>query len=389
MIFMGPLYQREQEAEIRRHTRIHGSGAANSFQWNIIDGLCENLGQGIRVINVLPIGAWPKYDTRLVLPDRCWELRGQACHEVGCINVPVLKQLARFWKTRKLLRGLRNEEVLLCTAYMPFLWALRDMERSNKLTLIVTDLPEYADMHRVSKPRQWLRKVNNRLVYRFMERVDGFVLLTEQMKGPLRVGDRPYIVMEGICSIPAEAPEAAERRRAILYSGRLNGRYGIQNLLDAFSMLEDDSLELWICGSGEMEQTIRDAAKRDGRIRFFGFCSREKVLAMQRTAAVLVNPRQNREDYTKYSFPSKTMEYLASGTPVVMHRLEGIPESYDKYLHYVGGNSPSELADTLKKVLDADPVELERKAREARKYIHTEKNPAVQAGKILTMMRHL
>ena len=38
-----------------------------------------------------------------------------------------------------------------------------------------------------------------------------------------------------------------------------------------------------------------------------------------------VNPRQNNEEFTKYSFPSKTMEYLASGVPVVAYKLDGIP----------------------------------------------------------------
>mgnify|MGYP003303651866 CR=1 FL=1 len=44
---------------------------------------------------------------------------------------------------------------------------------------------------------------------------------------------------------------------------------------------------------------------------FTGKIDRSQVLALQRSATVLVNPRRNNEEYTKYSFPSKTMEYLA------------------------------------------------------------------------------
>lgn len=386
MIFMGPLCQRGQECEIQQNIHRPGSNAASAFQWSILDGLCENLGQGVQVISALPVGTWPKHYSRIRLPDRQWDLRGAECHEVGCLNIPVLKQWTRYLRTRKLLRGVRGEKILLCTPYLPFLWALRKLDRSNQVTLIVTDLPEYADLHRVSGPRKWLRRIHSAMVYRLMDRVDRFVLLTEQMKASLRVGNRPYIVMEGICGVPEEEPEDGKRERAVLYSGRLNARYGIGNLLDAFSMLDDGEAELWICGGGEMETEIRAAAERDRRIRFFGFLPREEALALQRKAAVLVNPRQNTGGYTRYSFPSKTMEYMASGTPVLMYRLEGIPESYDPYLRYVSGSGVSDLAAGLREILSGDPAELEERSRAARQFVLTEKNAVVQAGRILALM---
>lgn len=386
MIFMGPLYRREQEKEIQKNIRVGGSNAGVSFQWNIIDGLRANLDHGIRVINALPVGTWPKGYSKVILPDDAWQLDGVECQEVGCINLPVLKQWTRFLRTRKLIRGLRNEEVLMCTTYMPFLWALSKLDRSNKLTMIVTDIPEFADMHRVSKLRRQLRNINNKLIYRYMKRVDRFVLLTEQMKEPLHVGKRPYIVMEGIYGMPRELMPVTERNRAVLYSGRLNQRYGVGNLLEAFSRLEDTETELWICGTGEMEQAIRDAAARDGRIKFLGFRPQNEVWEMQQRVSVLVNPRQNTEDFTKYSFPSKTMEYMASGTPVLMYKLDGIPDSYDPFLHYVPGSTVADLTDALREVLNGDPEALAQKAQEAQRFILEEKNAVTQAGQILKLM---
>lgn len=385
MIFMGPLFRREQESEIRDKTRIGSSNASNSFQWSILEGLAENLEQ-VTVINALPVGTWPRQYGQAVLPDVLWTWNGTACHEVGCVNIPVMKQWGRYLRTGKLLRGLRNEKILLCTTYMPFLWALSRLDRSNEVTVIVTDLPEYADMHRVSGLHRFFRRLHNRMVYRFLNRADRFVLLTEQMKTPLGVGERPYIVMEGIWGKPQSEPVPGPRKRAILYSGRLNIRYGVQNLLDAFLALEDDTVELWICGNGELEHTIRAAARKDSRIRFRGFCPQEEVWKMQREVSLLVNPRQNGEDFTKYSFPSKTMEYLASGTPVLMYRLDGIPEEYDRYLHYVPGNRVEDLTAAMARVLGEDPALLEEKSRAGQAFILERKNARVQAERIRKLM---
>lgn len=39
------------------------------------------------------------------------------------------------------------------------------------------------------------------------------------------------------------------------------------------------------------------------------------VLKAQSESEILVNPRNDNNEFTKYSFPSKVIEYLGSGTP--------------------------------------------------------------------------
>jgi glycosyltransferase involved in cell wall biosynthesis len=66
-----------------------------------------------------------------------------------------------------------------------------------------------------------------------------------------------------------------------------------------------------------------------------------------RKADVLVNPRQNDEAYTKYSFPSKNIEYLLSGNPVVAYMLDGVPEEYRKFMSIVPDDGVDSLKDTI------------------------------------------
>ena len=388
IVFMGPLYPQSQEKQILNDARVKASSAPNVFQWNLICGMQEACGHDLEIVNALPVGTWPNAYRHPILPSRTWYNGSAACHEVGCINLPFIKQAMRVmgtaaWLKRNLDAG---DEVVLYSAYMPFLKALKKMPKEIKITAIITDLPEFYDLGQVSALRKLLRKWQNRMIYRCMERVDRFVLLTEQMHEPLKVGARPWMLMEGICTADAQPAAEAQRERAVLYAGTLHYQFGIGNLLQAFSQLDDPEAKLWICGGGEAEGEIRQLCEKDPRVTFYGFLSQQEVADLRSRAAVLVNPRTNEGEYTRYSFPSKTMEYMASGKPVVMYRLDGIPQEYDAYLNYVSNDTPQALCQSLAYVLE-HPEEANEKAARARDFVLTNKNRKAQGRRLLDFLR--
>ena len=57
-----------------------------------------------------------------------------------------------------------------------------------------------------------------------------------------------------------------------------------------------------------------------------------------------VNPRPGAADFTRYSFPSKTLEYLDAGKPVLAYRNDGIPPEYDEHLLYISDPGPVAMA---------------------------------------------
>ena len=168
-----------------------------------------------------------------------------------------------------------------------------------------------------------------------------------------------------------------------MYSGALYYQFGIKNLLDAFTQIKDENYQLILCGSGDAEDEIKQLASKDNRIQFKGYLPYDEVLNLQSMATVLVNPRTPEGEYTKYSFPSKTMEYMASGVPVVMYRLPGIPTEYDNYLYYVNGNSVEELKNKLVEVCGMDAIKRKQKGERAQNFVLQEKNYLVQAKKII------
>ena len=207
------------------------------------------------------------------------------------------------------------------------------------------------------------------------------------MKEPLRVGNRPYTVVEGIANSTPKIPAKAEKK-SILYTGTLHRQFGILTLLEAFSLIEDPEAELWICGGGDAKEEVEKAAQTDSRIKFFGYVTKDTVTELQQKAFMLINPRQNEGEYTKYSFPSKTMEYMLSGKPVLMYRLDGIPAEYDPYLNYVDGNSAEDMKNAILKVLSSE-TKIQERAQAAARFVFENKNSAVQAKKIIELMERL
>ena len=70
------------------------------------------------------------------------------------------------------------------------------------------------------------------------------------------------------------------------------------------------------CGYVDLDliESLLKKLQKDKRIIYWGVVEQKHVFEMQQQATLLVNPRKGHEEYTKYSFPSKTMEYMASGT---------------------------------------------------------------------------
>jgi glycosyltransferase involved in cell wall biosynthesis len=175
----------------------------------------------------------------------------------------------------------------------------------------------------------------------------------------------------------------------IVYTGTLNERYGVVNLVKAFMKINDDRFRLVICGLGDSEKIISEASLVDKRIIFKGQLRKDEIIKVQNSATILVNPRQNIEEFTKYSFPSKIMEYLATGKPVVAYKLDGMPDEYDNYIIYVPENSIEALTKTIYNVCTQPYEKLITFGASAKHWVVTEKNGITQTKKIIDMIRSI
>lgn len=402
-LFLGTLYDKKYENDYLNKSKIGLQGAANTFQWNLIDGIDACVEEDdFTIYNTIPMGTYPKYYKELIIKSKEWSHREKADDfEIGYINLPIIKQLSRYYNYKKaILKWIKSDNepkaIILYSLYLPIIIALRQVKKrypETKISIIVTDIDgEYGILPKNPISAVFVKKYGKNVIDN-IEFVDSFVLLTDAMKIPLKIKDKPYIVVEGIasekCNVGNSGKHSYSRgnKKIILYTGTLLEEYGIRSLLEAFEKIDNVEYELWICGSGGIENEISSIVKRDNRIKFYGYVSKEKIIDLHQQATILINPRTNEGNYIKYSFPSKTMEYMISGKPVIMYKLYGIPDEYDDFLYYVKDNTVDSLKNTIIEICNKSNQELDVFGNKAKEFVLKEKNSSVQAKKIIEMIK--
>lgn len=266
---------------------------------------------------------------------------------------------------------------------------IKELNPKTKIVSIIADLPQYMSDNN-NPVYRLLKGFDGYIVNKLSEQFDGFLLLSPFMREKLPIMNKPWLVVEGIYNKVNE-PESIPviDKRIILYTGALEKRYGLMDLVNAFIGIPTDDVELWLCGNGGAVEEIKEIASKDSRIRYHGVVSHKEVLVMQRQATLLVNPRHSSEDFTKYSFPSKTMEYLASGTPTLMCRLKSIPTEYDDYLYYFEEETVNGFKTKIEELLSLPKEELIKKGNKARSFILSNKTIDVQSKRIVNFLKTL
>jgi hypothetical protein len=148
-----------------------------------------------------------------------------------------------------------------------------------------------------------------------------------------------------------------ENKNAIMYAGALFEKFGIKTLLDAFSEISNN-YELWLFGFGDLTDYITEQSKKDNRIKFFGNLPNDIVLDYEKKARLLINPRPLNHEFTKNSFPSKILEYMTSGTPVLTTKLPGIPDDYSDKLFFFDDDTKFSIKNGIINYMNKSDCEL-------------------------------
>jgi len=256
--------------------------------------------------------------------------------------------------------------------------------------VMVPDLPMYMDVgFKRGLLRAIAKPIDAKLSIGLLQRVAGIIGITQAMLDDY-FPKKLSMVIEGVVSSKAIAEAKHQLNKAsvhkdeviIMYAGGVSTAYGIQLLLEAFQDIKQANYRLWICGRGELEDSCRAASLSDDRIKYFGFVDNAEVTSMMSKASILVNPRLNEGNYTKYSFPSKILEYLGTGKPVVSLRLPGIPDDYCEHLFIARQESALGLACAITTVGELSSLELQEHGLKTLRFLES-KTEESQGRRIL------
>lgn len=369
--------------------------AAETFQTSLLQGLCEYY-PALKVITAPNISAYPRVK-KLLFKEEAFLLPFSSVRHLftGFCNLPGVKHLSKWVRVRRAIRQALvkedNNAIIIYGVHSPFLLALCGIpKKCYKSCLIVPDLPEY-----MSGKTNFLyllgKKVDWWFIRKGLRNVHSYALFSSYMTEKLSIKDTPWTQVEGVYCNDSTNLTLVEKEinKTILYTGSLSRRYGIMDLVDAFSQIKDENYRLWICGAGDALEEIKSRQQEDERISYLGMLSKSEVRVLQKRATLLINPRHSADEYTKYSFPSKTMEYMASGTPTLMAHLSSIPAEYELHLFFFDDESIDGFKRKIVEICEKPQAVLDAFGKAASEFILNEKNEKKQAAKIVELIGRL
>lgn len=367
VMFLCGYFEKGVEDKIRARQDAPLDYSANNVQERLIAGMknCASLS----VLSAPFVGSFPK-ESRAVFFDKLESDSG--IQYVSFCNVWGLRNPSRAAALKKKIRELIEKEggakhIVVYSTHTPLLEAAVYAKRRCKdaeICLIVPDLPEYNNLNqKVSALYRYAKKYDAARFYKLCREVDSYLFFAPEMEKMFDTAGKKVIVSEGF--LDDGIFEANEKKRPtvhesgnlryIVYTGTTNEKFGIRDLVGAFEGIEGDNYRLVLCGSGDADDYIKSRAASDKRIMALGQVSPAESRLWQLRADVLVNPRPNDEEFTKYSFPSKNLEYLASGAPVVAYLLGGMPQEYESFMFCIeeDGNHAEKIRKAIFEAAEA------------------------------------
>lgn len=399
IIFLGRFFPKGLLLTIQEDSKGKVGMSNHNFEMSILNGLCQQENINLRCISCPGVYSYPQNNKKVVTRRESYDYKNTHIDSAGFCNLIGIKEKSASSSCARLIEDAVHSfagndiHIIINTPNIVLLDAVRIAERrTNKnftKTIIIPDIPSLVTaMDRQNPIKAFFLAKRNQRVMEYTAKCNGLVLLTEAMMDffPRHI---THIVMEGILDIDTMRKSNVVLevdKKVILYTGTLRKIFGVMNLIEAFKMISDEDAELWICGSGDSKEAIEAAARTDTRIKFWGLVDSNTALEMQNKATILVNPRTSEGEYTKYSFPSKTLEYLLAGRSVIINHLPGIPEEYYDYVYTPKDESIKAFAECISMVLHLDVEKREKRALAGRDFVIEKKNSKIQMRRVINMI---
>ncbi len=394
ILYISALISSRTTEHLANYTQANVHNAVQKFSKLIANGFVKN---GASVINIasLPI-------SRATSKKLWWNIpsdneNGMEYRYSPFVNLPGVRHLFLFLYSffLTLLWGIKEKrnkflvcDVLNISLCMGGLLASKII--GLKSMGIMTDMPGLMVGGSNKKKKAGIISYINKS---YLSSFSCYVFLTEQMNTVINKKQRPYIVMEGLvdenmADVFAPKSKIKTDKKVVLYAGTLHERYGLKTLVEAFMLVKDEKAELWLYGNGPFVPELKEYCKQNDRIIYHGVVPNDQVVDAELAATLLVNPRPTTEEFTLYSFPSKNMEYMVSGTPVLTTCLPGMPSEYHPHVYLFNDETVEGYAETLNMLLEKSKENLQAKGLSAKQFVLEKKNNVVQTSRMIKLAEH-
>lgn len=318
---------------------------------------------------------------------------------IAFINFPGLKLFTRLLSTLIVITYVligkhRSASVVIYSLHMPYVIAglLAKFVFQRRVYIIVPDLPIYMRTgYGGNRLLSILKIIDSKILGFASSFFDGACFICAAMQKEFPALSVNSVVIDGIVDgttiahIPERTVDNAANAKIVLYTGLLAESYGVKLLIKAIDLLPSN-FEIWIAGSGELVNYIKEAEIRNARVKYLGLLTAAELSTIYSQTSLLINPRLLHEPFVAFSFPSKLLEYLTTGIPVLTSNLPSIQGDLVPFLNFIHDVSVQGIAAAIQSTCSSNYANAITVAGLAKSYVLASRSPKIQAEKLLSLM---
>lgn len=269
---------------------------------------------------------------------------------------------------------LENNKVMMFYGYDYFIlnqlkWVCKELE--TRLISYTFDTHKAAIEHRKGL-RRFVIDCYFKLGIKKLNRIDGIILFNEEAYKEFRLRI-PYLISKVGINENVISPQVYKRNEDkcfnIVYAGSLESYNGVQEMIDAMSYLSSMNVSLNIFGNGTLKNEVIKKSASDPRIHYRGLVPRGELDDVIQRADLLLNLRNTEHYVNKFAFPSKLIQYLSSGIPVLSTRVLK-DKTFNNVAFVLDDLTAKKTSDLIAYIID-NPDEQQKRALLAKSYIRT------------------
>ncbi|HTQ10770.1 MAG TPA: glycosyltransferase [Fimbriimonadaceae bacterium] len=235
-----------------------------------------------------------------------------------------------------------------------------------------------------------LRRIEFRTQTRLIPKADGLLVANRAIVHDFAPGRESLLVeggvMEEFIRRFEKRPRKVDGAFHVVFAGQLSVLNGVTMLLEAARLLDMPELRISILGGGEYASEVRKAVAQDPRLSYLGLVDHGRVLETYEQADLLVNLRRTDYRTHRYVFPSKVVECLATGRPLLTTRTGHVTEEFGDFVFTLEEESAEALAEAISRIAAMDPSSREKVGARARQYVRDNKTWEVHVGRLKTYL---
>ena len=311
------------------------------FHRKFIRALSENYH-----VDVISLRPFSKSNCRIRRLDKAERITSKIhWHYLGIKRTRIFRYLSCWLQTEKLFFKFPKNTIIITDTINPRVLSLAtslSIQKHIPIFGVCTDSPSNIT---------GTKRSYSLFVFKLATHLDGYVCLTESLNSLFNEKGKPSLIIAGLVEDYLPQPTNINYKNYIFYSGTLLDKFGITNLVNAFLEDNNPNIKLLIAGH-HIDNELRAKIHRKPNIKFLGSLSNIDCLKYEQNALANINPRPFNEDLDRYSVPSKVLEYLRSGRPIISTNISALNDNFKNNIIWIKSNNEKDIIKALNKVYE-------------------------------------